>query len=116
MMTPTLRKIQESIERLLILGNRLIVIGVIGGSVFTATAILLAFLLASPQALLKTQGYEINVLDSQWEPSSEKDSNWDGMLAGASMGYSYGHAIPFWGSALGAAIGASVGYRLDDRI
>lgn len=46
----------------------------------------------------------------------QQDPNWDGVLAGASLGYTLGRNVPFIGSVGGPLLGMAIGYQMDSRI
>lgn len=111
-------------------GNRLLA-GILSlGSIFCVLSVLFANLLKQPEQALQVQAFMFNYSDfsqaeqglplsSRLKPSQQvkpHDPNWDGVIAGASLGLAIGRDIPVIGLVIGPVIGATLGYQLDSRV
>jgi hypothetical protein len=119
-----------STGRLLRLGHRLLAAVVVMGTLFCMLSMALLNLLQQPEAFLNTQAFMFNYAEAaRLEnapgmaldkapvlPAKPKDPNWDGTLAGTSVGFNLGQNIPMVGLICGPVLGAILGYELDSRI
>jgi len=129
----TLKILHESIGSLLTLGHRLLAAILIMGSAFCLFSLVIFNILRQPELLLHNQAFLFNYASSSSETSKvlnpihpgevvgikqnkPKDPNWDGTLAGASLGFTLGQNIPLVGMFIGPVFGGILGYEMDSRI
>jgi hypothetical protein len=126
----TLESLHRNTGKLLRYGQRLLVAIFIMGPLFCLLSISILKLIRQPEAFLNTQAFMVNYTEAaQGDAASEitannhvlrvskpKDPNWDGTLAGASVGFSLGQNIPLIGVIGGPVLGAIIGYEMDSRI
>lgn len=125
----TLESMHHRTGLLLKYGQRLLCAAMVMGAGFCVFSFLVAQLLQQPEAYLHTQGFMFNYAEIAHGESApailanghtgqknQKDPNWDGALAGASLGFTLGQNIPFIGAACGPVLGGILGYELDSRI
>jgi hypothetical protein len=126
----TLKILHESIGSLLTLGHRLLAAILIMGSAFCLFSLVVFNILRQPELLLHNQAFLFNYASSSSETpkvlnpihSGEvarvkpKDPNWDGTLAGVSLGFTLGQNIPLVGMFIGPVFGGILGYEMDSRI
>jgi hypothetical protein len=117
------------------LGNRLLLAIFLMGGLFCVMSVMLIHFLNRPEAVLHLHAFAFNYSDfvqaeegrvvSHREMFSSQenarrdfshDPNWDGAIAGASLGLAVGRDVPVVGLVFGPVIGAMVGYQLDTRI
>jgi hypothetical protein len=118
--------------------NRLLAAVILLGSLFCLMLLASLQLARNPEEVLKLQAFAFNynefaslnrqeaqeqVLISanrkHFPPKGAEpveDPNWDGMLAGAGLGFTLARGLPFIGPVAGPVVGAVIGYRLDSRI
>jgi hypothetical protein len=126
----TLKILHESIGSLLTLGHRLLAAILIMGSTFCLFSLVVFNILRQPELLLHNQAFLFNYASSSSETSKvlspihpgevtrikPKDPNWDGALAGVSLGFTLGQNIPLVGMFIGPVFGGFLGYEMDSRI
>lgn len=125
-----LEALHRSTGELLKLGRRLLTAIIVMGTLFGMLCMAILNLLQQPEAFLNTQAFMFNYAEAAriesaptMQTSSQptliakpKDPNWDGTLAGASVGFNLGQNIPFIGIVGGPVLGAILGYQLDSKI
>lgn len=111
-------------------GNRLLAAVLLLGGLFGIGCTGFINLMQKPEQSLQIQGFLFNQAEfAQAEQgqsgfqglrkspvSKALDPNWDGAVAGASLGWSAGRSIPVIGWVVGPLVGAAVGYQLDERV
>ncbi|WP_373532131.1 hypothetical protein [Vampirovibrio sp.] len=122
---------QARIALLVKLGNRLLAGILLMGGLFCVMSIMFTQLLKQPEQALQLQAFAFNysdfakvekgrVLSARETTSPEnaglEDPNWDGTLAGASLGLAVGRDLPVIGWVIGPVVGAMLGYQLDSHI
>jgi hypothetical protein len=126
----TLEALHHRTGRLVVFGNRLLAAIVLLGAMFCLISLMTLSLLQNPEKLLHTQAFMMNYTEfsqteseeiptstlDAWPNVQATDPNWDGMLAGAGIGATFGQNIPLIGCIGGPIIGAIIGYQLDSRI
>lgn len=128
---PMLKVIHRRVGLLVQTGNRLLASVVVLGIMFGLLSVYSLQLLQHPEQVLRLQSFMFNYSEfSQVERNAlssgqahalkvEKkshDPNWDGAIAGASLGLAVGRDLPVIGLFVGPVVGATIGYELDSRI
>jgi hypothetical protein len=127
---PSLESLHQNTGLLLKYGQRLFCAMIVMGTLFCMFSYAVAKVLKQPEAFLHTQGFMFNYAEmAQGDaapymktnnlpmlPDHPKDPNWDGTVAGASVGFTIGQNNPIIGSGCGPVFGALLGYQLDSRI
>ncbi len=125
-----LESIRERIAHLLHSGNRLLACGLSLGAIFCVMAVYANQFIKAPEQALHLQDFMFNAsefaqAEQSWtelkpghslEKQKPVDPNWDGTLAGISLGITVGRSIPVVGYVLGPIAGAMIGYQLDSKI
>ena len=126
----TLESLHHNLGKLLAYGQRLLGAILVMGTLFCLLSIVMLNLIRQPETFLNTQAFMVNYSEaiqsdrapktaaqSQPElPVKPKDPNWDGSLAGASVGFTLGQNIPLIGAVGGPVLGAILGYEMDSHI
>ncbi len=81
---------------------------------FLAVALFTISLVMHPERYIQVSAPPASATEAAVEPG--QDPNWDGALAGAGIGYSYGGYFPFLGAPVTALLGGIIGYQLDKSI
>lgn len=121
-----LQQVHARTGKLIMLCNRLLVTMLVLGLVFCALVIGGMQVLSKPERYFATQAFSLNYMESaeretvlktgQLDGQAQRDPNWDGIVAGGSIGTTLGSSIPFVGPYVGPLAGAVVGYRMDSRL
>lgn len=121
-----LQEVHQKTGELITMCNRLLVAVVLLGTLFCLMMLSGFKLLQNPEQILTNQAFSMNYLESAQnetirktgglEGEAMRDPNWDGIVAGGSLGMTIGSGIPFVGAYIGPLMGAVVGYRMDARI
>lgn len=125
-----LQKAHNRSGELLRAGNRLLACGLLLGSLFCVLSVYAAQFVEQPEQALKLQAFMVNYAEFNRAPRHEQtrdfllraerkvpsDPNWDGVLAGASLGLAVGRNIPIIGVIICPVVGAMVGYQLDSKV
>ena len=134
-MTIHCRTFLESLHRgtgkLIIIGNRTLAAIVALGSLFCLLAFGCFHLVRQPEKVFHMQAFMFNYSDfshaeadalaassasGRPKGNTPQDPNWDGVLAGSSLGFTLGRNIPLIGGVVGPVAGAILGYEMDSRI
>lgn len=129
---PLLERMHWETGKLLKIGNRLLAAVVSIGGIFCVMAFFSLQLVRQPEKVLHLQAFIFNysefahVQEDRVPPlatpihstlaTKANDPNWDGMMAGAGLGFNLGRNIPLVGSVAGPIIGAMIGYTMDSKI
>ncbi|MCE3235885.1 MAG: hypothetical protein K0Q50_2065 [Vampirovibrio sp.] len=126
-----LERLHSDTGKLLKIGNRLMAAVVSLGGIFCLMAFMGMQLAKQPEKTLHLQAFMFNYSefahiqeDTQTAPSDKSgttvrkpnDPNWDGLMAGAGLGFNMGRNIPLIGVVVGPVIGAMIGYDMDSKI
>jgi hypothetical protein len=124
----------ESVHRktgdILRLCTRLMAAMICFGTVFSILVIMGMTVARYPERLLQVQAFMFNYNEFSHSEHALKtessaivspkaglsDPNWDGMLAGAGIGFTIGRDIPLVGFVVAPIAGAFLGYQLDKKI
>ncbi len=111
-------------------GNRLLAAVLLLGGLFAVLCTGFLNFLQKPEQSLQIQAFMFNQAEFAQAEQGQSgleglrkapvpkalDPNWDGALAGASLGWSAGQSIPMIGMLVGPLVGAIICYHLDERI
>lgn len=126
-----LESLHRRTEKLITIGNRTLAAVISLGSVFCLIAFACFHLAKQPEKTFHMQAFMFNYSDfshaqadvvpttsaqSTLHKNTPQDPNWDGAVAGSSLGFSIGRNIPLIGCVVGPVVGAMLGYELDSRI
>lgn len=126
-----LERLHADTGKLLKIGNRLMAAVVCLGGVFCLMAFLGLQVTKQPEKVLHLQAFMFNYSEfahiqedalasnagaSPMSVHKANDPNWDGLMAGAGLGYNLGRNIPLIGCVAGPIIGAMIGYDMDSKI
>lgn len=126
----SLKATHQKAALLLRAGNRLLVYGLALGSLFCIFSVYATQFIQQPEQALRLQAFMVNYSEFnrveqsivsvgssvQSKKLKPQDPNWDGAVAGASLGLAVGRDIPIIGMVICPVIGAMVGYQLDSKI
>ena len=121
-----LEELHRKTGELLTWCNRLLATVVLLGTAFCLMLGGTMHLMSNPEELLATRAFNLNYMESaehealansgEVNGEAQRDPEWDGMLAGGSLGLEVGRSIPFVGVFIGPVVGAAVGYEMDKKI
>ncbi len=129
----SLKALHRQLGELFHLGRLLAVTIAVMGSLFTLLTVFMLKAVHHPETLLHAQGYLLNYKelhaleassasqpprfnDLQTSTRKPTDPNWDGALAGGSLGFNLGQNVPVIGLIGGPLLGAILGYELDKQL
>lgn len=126
----SLKATHQKVALLLRAGNRLLVYGLALGSIFCLFSVYALQFIQQPEQALRLQAFMVNYSEfnrveqpvvfvgsaMQSKKLKPQDPNWDGAVAGASLGLAVGRDVPMIGMVICPVVGAMVGYQLDSRI
>lgn len=117
--------------KLLAYGQRLLAAIFLMGTLFCLLSLSILKLITQPEDFLNTQAFMVNYTEAVQSDAAPdaglsksqqsvklkpKDPNWDGTLAGASVGFTLGQNIPLIGMLGGPVLGSILGYEMDSHI
>ena len=129
----SLKALHRHLGNLFCMGRLLTVTVMVMGSLFCLLSLFLFRAVQHPEALLNAQGFMLNYAelhplesasvkqtgrpeDSGIRHSQPTDPNWDGALAGASLGFNLGQSVPLFGAVGAPLLAAIISYELDTKI